>query len=282
MKPFDYSKYMKNNPLLKESIGGYRDFRPMTEKLSQTTNVTSIDLDMGWDDSDPEEDKAAKAAFKKYRIKVSEIEGNHGTYKVTGTKKDILKYLKSDFYDMDQEDIEQYYPELLEKENDLEEGMYEEDDSFIQAQRDAVGAPGSSMFGDQNDEDGEYEAYDKAGELFRQAVQSLKDANMQDEEIHDLFMSILDSYEEMQGEYDAMNQDMMEDDSANGLDEYLDEAENQDKEKKEKEKKEPKQSKGDTRNSAKLKPQLNKFTGDAAKNWRSISSRVYKESRRRF
>ena len=281
MKPFDYSKYMKNNPLLKESIGGYTDFRPMTEKLSQTTNVTSIDLDMGWDDSDPEEDKAAKAAFKKYRIKVSEIEGNPGTYKVTGTKKDILKYLKSDFYDMDQEDIEQYYPELLEKENDLEEGMYEEDDSFIQAQRDAVGAPGSSMFGDENDEDTEYAAYDKAEELFRQAVQSLKDANMQDEEIHDLFMSILDSYEEMQGEYDAMNQDMMEDeevDETHSLDEYLDEAEKQDKEKKE-----PKQSKSNTKdNAGRLKGKMDKFKGTKAKEYQPVHSRVYKESRRRF
>jgi hypothetical protein len=195
---------MKNNPLLKESIGGYRDFTPLREE---------------------------------------------------------------------------------DKEEDIEEGMYEEGDSFIQAQRDAVGAPGSSMFSDETDEDYEHEAYDQAQEKFIAAVGMLKDANMDDETIHDLFMSILDSYEEQQGEYDAMNQDMMEDeevDETHSLDEYLDEAEKQDKEKEEKEKKEPKQSKGDTRNSAKLKPQLNKFTGDAAKNWRSISSRVYKESRRRF
>jgi len=199
MKPFDYSKYMKNNPLLKESIGGYRDFTPLREE---------------------------------------------------------------DDY--------------------VEEGMYEEDDSFIQAQRDAVGAKGSSMFGDQNDEEGEYAAYDQAEELFRQAVQSLKDANMQDEEIHDLFMSVLDSYEEMRGEYDAMNQDMMEDeevDETHSLDEYLDEAEKQDKEKEE----EPKQSKSNTKdNAGRLKGKMDKFKGTKAKEYQPVHSRVYKESRRRF
>jgi hypothetical protein len=183
---------MKNNPLLKESIGGYRDFTPLRE-----------------------EDK---------------------------------------------------------------EGMYEEGDSFIQAQKDAVGAPGSSMFSDETDEDYENEAYDQAGEKFRAAVGMLKDANMDDETIHDLFMSILDSYEEQQGEYDAMNQDMMEDENADethSLDEYLDEAEKQDKEKEE----EPKQSKSNTKdNAGRLKGKMDKFKGAKAKEYQPVHSRVYKES----
>jgi hypothetical protein len=105
---------------------------------------------------------------------------------------------------------------------------------------------------------------------------------MQDEEIHDLFMSVLDSYEEMQGEYDAMNQDMMEDeevDETHSLDEYLDEAEKQDKEKEE----EPKQSKSNTKdNAGRLKGKMDKFKGTKAKEYQPVHSRVYKESRRRF
>ena len=39
-------------------------------KAKTPNEVITIDLDMGWDVSNPVEDKAAKAAFKKYKIKV--------------------------------------------------------------------------------------------------------------------------------------------------------------------------------------------------------------------
>jgi DNA-directed RNA polymerase subunit F len=57
----------------------------------------------------------AKVAFNKYKIKVKEIKGGQGTeHEITGTKKDILAYLQSEFYEMDDEDIKELYPELLE------------------------------------------------------------------------------------------------------------------------------------------------------------------------
>ena len=84
------------------------------ESFVGESEVQTIELDMAWDDSSAEDDKAAKAAFKKYKIKVKGGNGQAGTYEVTGKKKDILAYLKSDFYEMDQETIEEYYPELLE------------------------------------------------------------------------------------------------------------------------------------------------------------------------
>jgi|694.fasta_scaffold11357_31 hypothetical protein len=91
----------------------------VTESLKAKTpnEVITIQLDMAWDDSNPEEEKTAKAAFKKYKIKVDSLlkyTGEPGTYEVTGKKKDILAYLKSDFYDMEDDAIEEYYPELLE------------------------------------------------------------------------------------------------------------------------------------------------------------------------
>jgi len=76
--------------------------------------VETIELDMAWDD-----DKEVKAVFKKYKITVkvataSFDNGQSGTYEVTGKKKDILAYLQSEFYEMDADTIEEYYPELLE------------------------------------------------------------------------------------------------------------------------------------------------------------------------
>lgn len=80
--------------------------------------VETIDLDMAWDDSDPKEVKAVKAAWKKFNIKVKSSSSSGpmqgGTYEVTGKKKDILAYLQSEFYDMDEETIKEFYPELLE------------------------------------------------------------------------------------------------------------------------------------------------------------------------
>lgn len=84
--------------------------------------VITIELDMAWDDLNKEEDKAAKAAFKKYKIKVEPMSlgrgsqdiRQEGTFEVTGKKKDILAYLQSEFYEMDADAIEEYYPELLE------------------------------------------------------------------------------------------------------------------------------------------------------------------------
>jgi hypothetical protein len=85
-------------------------------KAKTPNEVITIDLDMGWDDSNPEEDKAAKAAFKKYKIKVEPASHSdqEGTFEVTGKKKDILAYLQSEFYEMDADAIEEFYPELLE------------------------------------------------------------------------------------------------------------------------------------------------------------------------
>jgi len=92
----------------------FEDFVNEALSSKKPNEVTTVDLDMGWDDSDPEEDKAAKDAFKKYSIKVKEVKSNPGTFNVTGKKKDILGYLQSEFYEMDADDIKEFYPELLE------------------------------------------------------------------------------------------------------------------------------------------------------------------------
>jgi hypothetical protein len=103
-------------------------------KAKTPNEVITIELDMAWDDSNKDEDKAAKAAFKKFKIKVEllsrlRMPAGHaessqaGTFEVTGKKKDILAYLQSEFYDMDADDIEEYYPELV-NESRVNEGQF--------------------------------------------------------------------------------------------------------------------------------------------------------------
>ena len=125
---FDLKGYLRHgNKLLNEGIGGYFDLAPLREEES---DMITIELDMAWDSSNPEEDAAAKAAFDQYGIEVSDETGRPGTYEVTGRKEDILAYLRSEFYGMDEEAIKQYYPELLDGEmNELEkpENVYADD-----------------------------------------------------------------------------------------------------------------------------------------------------------
>lgn len=77
--------------------------------------IETIELDMAHDDQDTEELKAAEESFRKFNMEVKEIEDapQPGIYSVTGKKKDILAYLQSEFYEMDNETIQEYYPELL-------------------------------------------------------------------------------------------------------------------------------------------------------------------------
>jgi hypothetical protein len=84
----------------------------IAEKLTAKTpdEVITIDADMAYDDP-----RDAAIAFKKFGIKVKEVKGGQGTeHEITGKKKDILAYLQSEFYEMDDEDIKDLYPELLE------------------------------------------------------------------------------------------------------------------------------------------------------------------------
>jgi hypothetical protein len=84
----------------------------IAEKLTAKNpdEVITIDADMAYDDP-----RDAAIAFKKFGIKVKEVKGGQGTeHEITGKKKDILAYLQSEFYEMDDEDIKELYPELLE------------------------------------------------------------------------------------------------------------------------------------------------------------------------
>lgn len=139
----------------------------------EANDLVTIELDMAWDASNPEDDAAAKAAFDQYGIDVQQTDSNPGTFEVTGRKEDILAYLKSEFYDMDPEDIANYYPELLDgglEELEKPEKIYADDE-----------------------EDGYRDAYDSAGAAFKAAIDNLRFHDFSDEDIMDLFNGKLDS-----------------------------------------------------------------------------------------
>lgn len=210
---FDLKKYLRHgNKLLNESIGGYVDLMPLREEAS---DMITIELDMAWDSSNPEEDSAAKAAFDQYGIEVSDETGRPGTYEVTGRKEDILAYLRSEFYDMDEEDIQQYYPELLNGE--MSEG--EPDGEQYDSEYDAESGPAITselekpksiyVTDDSEDEKGfivpgdedEFGSYQDrimglGGDRIESGIISLLDDGFEAEDVMDFCKMIIDAHSE--------------------------------------------------------------------------------------
>ena len=140
---FPYQKDAQVAPSTKKEIESIKLFNPFSQKNDpinepkksadkavlkggkwqanpKTANdETQIELDMGFDPRSEREVKQAQAAFKKYNISVKPIgkpsPSGEITYAVNGKKKDILAYIQSSNYEMDAADVEEYYPELLDK-----------------------------------------------------------------------------------------------------------------------------------------------------------------------
>lgn len=108
MKDFDIVKYLRENHLGSHAIlGNYVDLHALKEEVDMPV---TIELDMQWE---PDEYAEVQKIFRDHNIKVSGGTGRPGTYQVTGKKEDILAYLKSEFYGMDEDSINYYYPELI-------------------------------------------------------------------------------------------------------------------------------------------------------------------------
>jgi hypothetical protein len=192
---FNLAKFLRNNPLLNEGIGGYVDLMPLREEES---DMITIELDMSWDSSNPEEDASAKAAFDQFGIEVSDGTGMPGTYEVTGRKKDILAYLKSEFYDMDDESIARYYPELLDGE--MSEG--EPDGEQYDGEYDAESGPAitnelekpEKIYADDTDRyDANYDRiFDLGGNQIEQGIISLLDDGFEIEDILEFVKVVLE------------------------------------------------------------------------------------------
>lgn len=60
------------------------------------------------------DNKYAEKAFKKFKLKVEPNGATEVSHDMTGKKQDIINYLQSSYYDFDDEDVRDLYPELLE------------------------------------------------------------------------------------------------------------------------------------------------------------------------
>lgn len=193
---FDLKGYLRHgNKLLNEGIGGYFDLIPLKE---EENDMATIELDMSWDESNPEEDKAAKDAFDKFGIEVSGGTGRPGTYEVTGRKEDILSYLRSEFYGMDEEAIKQYYPELLGGEmTELEkpEKIYA-DDSFVQAQRDAAERDYSDIKPPRPDSSDYDRMFDLGGDQIEKGITFLLDDGFDPEDVLEMCKMFVEAHSE--------------------------------------------------------------------------------------
>jgi hypothetical protein len=190
---FDLKKYLRHgNKLLNENIGGYVDLRPINglNEAPMGDDMVTIELDMSWE---PQFDAYAKQSFDDFNIQVKETD-NPGTFEVTGRKEDILGYLRSEFYEMDEESIQQYYPELLdgemsegEPEGDQYDGEY--DSKFGPAITNELEKP-KNIYADDEDRLGSLGASDDrmmdlGGDQIEQGIISLLDDGFEPEDILD-------------------------------------------------------------------------------------------------
>ena len=105
---------------------------PVTEGMNDKGEA-DIDFDGGAKD--------LKMIKKKFKVDAEEY--NPGMVMLKGKKKDILAYLRSDFYGMDEDDIEELYPDLYE-DSEIEVEM-KEGNAFGAARAEAI-AKGEDTF----------------------------------------------------------------------------------------------------------------------------------------
>ena len=194
---FDLKKYLRHgNRLLNEGVGGYFDIVPLREEQS---DMMTIELDMEWD---PAMDAYAQRSFADFNIQVKQTE-RPGTYEVTGRKEDILGYLRSEFYDMDEESIAHYYPELLdgemsegEPDGEQYDGEYDaesgpaitnelEKPKSVYVTDDSEDEKGFIVPGDEDEFDSQDRMMDLGGDQIEQGIISLLDDGFEPEDILD-------------------------------------------------------------------------------------------------
>lgn len=100
-----------------KNIKTFEGFLAEASKSKSPNEVETIDVDLAGDDKD------IMDAIKKFNIKAEKNDNNRGMgHDLTGKKKDLIAYLQSDYYELDDEDIKGLYPELLEG-SELDEAM---------------------------------------------------------------------------------------------------------------------------------------------------------------
>lgn len=192
MKDFNLAKYLKEHNLGSHGIlGNYVDLQALKEEVDETV---TIELDMQWE---ADENDDVQKIFSDHNIKVSGETGRPGTYQVTGKKKDILAYLRSEFYDMDEADIEYLYPELLdggmsegEPEGDQYDGKYDAESGPAIANE--LERP-ENIYADDQEQVDDTRMMDLGGDQIEQGIISLLDDGFEPEDILEACKMLIDA-----------------------------------------------------------------------------------------
>ena len=94
-----------------KNLQNYNEFvnEARKAKAESPNDVITIDVDLSGDESD------IIKTTKSFGLAVEPNGATPNSYDMTGKKKDILKYLQSDYYALNANDIEELFPEFLEK-----------------------------------------------------------------------------------------------------------------------------------------------------------------------
>jgi hypothetical protein len=102
-----------------KNVKTFEDFINEALKPKNPNAVITIDVDLAGDDKD------IMDAIKKFKLTAEPNGANNGTgYDLTGKRKDLIAYLTSEYYEMEDEDVEDIWPELLEGILESETGIF--------------------------------------------------------------------------------------------------------------------------------------------------------------
>ena len=173
---FDLKGFLRNNTLLNEGIGGYFDLKPLKE-YGADPRMAQMDIDQDFiervhQELTPEEsawlvdnvDKLKAQFFEKFAELEGDVDGMTALVKQLYFEKDADSEMTelNDLGNMEEDEEEDGF---IQAQRDAvgKKGSQifdigwqyddDEEDGFIQAQRDAVGAKGSSLYGDMNEDD---------------------------------------------------------------------------------------------------------------------------------
>jgi hypothetical protein len=185
---FNLNKFIRNNPLLKESIGGYRDIEPMEEMASNNSMKGSLTLD--WAGEIPE----LKAKCKKHGVKckVITMDGPGGGWPlvmIKGTKGAIKNWLEDDYVN-DEEELSSFMDDI----EPLKEMDYE------------LEKPENIYADDENETYGR--AWGLAGQQLKSAIDALRQDGFDDEDIKNFLMTGIDMYDQAFDGYDDLEENL--------------------------------------------------------------------------
>jgi hypothetical protein len=204
---FNLGKFIRNNPLLNESIGGYRDIKPMKEAEDGSFNVSLEYAD--YPSITDAEQRLATIHLKKL------VKSLGGIATITNDRFSTVDFNVTGISSF--EELQDAYNDVVENEDDDYTMLPSWD---LEPKEDSpVEEAGASMYTDDSpnpfpslvsDEDDENETYGRAfglaGQQLKSAIDALKDDGFDDEDIKNFLMTGIDMYDQVFGDYNDLEE----------------------------------------------------------------------------